>query len=112
MTVGEDLRLDVFGVNDALLKEDVRRAEGLGSLGNNPWPCLFEFGLVVAATNTATAPTGGCLEHHRVTHTLGFAQRFGHIGQVIFGARSNGYTCSDHAAAGLGLVAHAGNDIT
>ena len=111
VTVSQNLRFDVLGINDALLKEDVRRAKGLGGLGDNPWPGLFQLGLIVTSANTATAATGGGLEHHRVTHPLGFAHGFRHVGEVVFGAGGDRYASGNHAASRLGFVAHASNYI-
>ncbi len=109
--VGENLRFDVFRVDDALLEEDFRAAEGLGGLGDDPRVGRFQLFAVVAATNTATTTTGRCLEHDRVTDALGFAQRLVKICQIAFGAGGDRYAGGDHAAACFGLVAHAGNHI-
>ncbi|VXA92726.1 conserved hypothetical protein [Pseudomonas sp. 8O] len=108
--VGEDLRFDVFGIDDALFQEDFRTAEGLGRLGDDPRVGLLQLLAAVAATNTATATTGGGLEHHRITDALGFTQGFSQVGNVAFSTGCDRYTGLDHAAARFGLVAHAADD--
>ncbi|MNF78710.1 hypothetical protein D3C84_609030 [compost metagenome] len=105
--VGEDLRLDVLGIDDALLEEDFRRAEGLGRLGDHTRVSLFQLLTAVAATDTAAAAAGGGLEHYRIADALGFAQRFGQVGDVALGAGGDRHAGLDHAAARFGLVAHA-----
>ncbi len=109
--IGEDLRLDVLGIDDALLEEYLGAAEGLGRLGDHPRERLFQLLAAVAATDAATAAAGGGLEHHRVADPLGFAQGLGEIGDVAFGAGGAGHAGGDHAAAGFGLVAHAADHL-
>src|SRR5476651_89195 len=57
--VAEDLRFDVFRIDDALFQEHFRRTKGLGRFGNDPWECLFKIFSAVAATDTPAATTGG-----------------------------------------------------
>ena len=106
-TIGEHLRLDVLGIDDALLEEHLGAAEGLGGLGDHPRIGRFQLAARVAAADaTAAAATGG-LEHHRVADALGLAQRLAEVGDVAFGARGDRHAGLDHAASRLGLVAHA-----
>ncbi|MNJ76524.1 hypothetical protein D3C77_738230 [compost metagenome] len=69
--VGEDLRLDMLGVDDAFLQEHFGVAKGLGRLGDHPRVRLLQFLAVVAAANDPPAGAGGGLEHHRVAEALG-----------------------------------------
>ncbi len=110
--VGENLRFDVLRIDDALLEEDFRAAEGLGGFGDHSRISRFQLFAVVATTDTATTTTGCCLEHDRVADALCFAQGLGQIRQIAFGTGGDRYAGGDHAAAGFGLVAHAGNDFS
>ncbi len=107
--VGQHLRLDVLGFDDALFQEHLGAAEGLGRLGDHPWIGRFQLCPRIAAANAAAATAGGGLEHHRVTDALGFVQRLGEVLDVAFGARRDRHAGLDHAAPGFGLVAHATN---
>ncbi|MCY1361538.1 hypothetical protein D9M69_482070 [compost metagenome] len=97
-------------VDDALLEEDFRRAEGLGGLGDHPRVGLFQLLAAVAATDAAAATAGSGLEHHRIADALGLAQGLFEVGDVAFGAGGDRHAGLDHAAAGFGLVAHAADD--
>ena len=108
--VAEDLRFDVFRVDDAFFQEHFRRTESLGRFGNHPREILFEFFAAVAATDAAPATTRGSFKHHRITDAVAFGQGFFDTGDVAFGAWGDGYAGLDHAAPGFGLVAHAAND--
>ena len=105
--IGEYLRLDVLRVDDALLEEHFRAAEGLGGLGDDAGEVLLQLLAAVAAADAAAAAAGGGLEHHRVADALGLGQRLGEVGDVALGARGAGHVGGDHAAPRLGLVAHA-----
>src|ERR1700712_5057512 len=105
--VTEDLRLDVLGIDDAFFQEHFSLAERLGGLGNDSGKRLLKLLATVAATDAAPATAGSSLEHHRVTDTLAFNQGFSDIGHVTFSAWRNRHASLDHAAARLGLVAHA-----
>ncbi|MNH15578.1 hypothetical protein D3C79_751930 [compost metagenome] len=108
--VAENLRLDVFRVDDAFFQEHFRRTKGLGRFGDHPRESLFQLFTTVAATNTTAATTGSGLEHHRITDAVAFEQRFMDVGDVALGARGDRHAGLDHAAAGFGLVTHAAND--
>src|SRR5471032_3358584 len=105
--VAEDLRFDVFRIDDALFQEHFRRTKGLGRFGNDPWECLFKIFSAVAATDTPAATTGGGLEHDRITDAVAFNQGFGDVRNVALGPGSDRYARLDHAATGFSLVAHA-----
>ncbi|MNH90341.1 hypothetical protein D3C73_428770 [compost metagenome] len=107
--VTEDLRFDVFRIDDALFQEHFRGTECLGGFGNYPWEGLFEFFSAVTATDTPAATTGGGLEHDRITDAVAFNQGFGDVRYVAFGSRGDWHTRLDHAATGFSLVAHAAN---
>ncbi|MNF64020.1 hypothetical protein D3C84_457410 [compost metagenome] len=109
--VGEDLRLDVLGVDDALLEEHLGAAEGLGGLGDHPRVGLLQLFLRVAAADAAAAAAGGGLEHHRIADALAFAQCLVEVGDVAFGAGGDRHAGLDHAAPRLGLVAHAADHL-
>ena len=111
VAVGEDLRLDMFGVDDAFFQEHIGAAEGLGCLGNHPWPGLLQLGLRVAAADAAPAAAGGGLEHHRITDAGGFGQCLRQIGQIALGTRGDRHAGGDHAAPRLGLVSHAADHL-
>src|SRR5690606_37703787 len=109
--VGEDLRLDMLGIDDALLEEHLGIAKGLGCFGDYPRVRVLQLLTAVAATNAPATATGGGLEHDRVTQTLGFLQRLGQVDDVAFGAGRDRHTRLDHAAPRFGLVAHAANHL-
>src|SRR5690606_24764892 len=53
--VGQDLRLDVLRIDDALLQENLRVTERLGGLGDNPGPGVLQLVATVAAADAAPA---------------------------------------------------------
>src|SRR5690606_25320129 len=108
--VGQNLRLDVLGLDDALLEKDVRRTEGLGRLGNHPRVGLFQLLARAPAPNATAAATGPRLEHDRIADALGLAQGFLDVLHVAFGARRDRHAGLHHPASSLGLVTHAADD--
>ncbi len=107
--VGENLRLDVLGLDDAFLKEYISRSEGFGRLGDDARVGLGQLFSGVAAPDTATATARGGFEHHRIADALSCGQRFFDIRHVAFGAGRDRHASLDHAAPRLGLVTHASN---
>ncbi|MNE36229.1 hypothetical protein D3C80_1300320 [compost metagenome] len=110
--VTEDLRLDMFRVDDTFFQEHFRRTEGLGRFGNHPRECLLQLLATIAATNATPATTGGGLEHHRITDAITFLEGFVDVGNVAFSARGHRDTGLDHAATSFSLVAHTANDFS
>jgi len=104
--VGQDLHLDVSGINHEALKEDGAVAESRGCFSFGSEDGLGQGGLVQHRTHAPTATTGGGLDQQRVPDVLrGLVQhvvvRVGHLGPWQCGNSGAG-----HGRLGRDLGAH------
>lgn len=110
LAVGEDLHLDVAGLDDGLLQEDGRVAEGRGGLTRGGLDGFPELGGVLDPAHTAPATTGDGLHEDGETDLVGGRDQLVHVGGGRRGAEdrhSGGAGGGDRA----GLVAGQFEDV-
>ena len=107
--VGEDLDLDVAGIDHGLLEDQLARAEGVLGLGARRADGVQQIGVALDQPHAAPTAAGRRLHHHRQADLARFLLQAGValVGALVSGhARHAGI---DHATLGGGLVAHGGD---
>lgn len=104
LAVGEDLHLDVAGVDDGLLQEDGGVTERGGGLAGRRLDGLAQRGRVLDAAHPTPAATGDRLHEQREADLLGGADEFV---EVVGGGRGAEHRDTGRAGGGhgTGLVA-------
>lgn len=104
VAVGEDLHLDVAGLDDGLLQEDGGVTEGGGGLAGRRLDGLAQRGGVLDAAHSASAAAGDGLDEHGEADVVGGADQFVHVGGGLGGAQDR-YAGGAGGGHGARLVA-------
>lgn len=104
--IGQNLHLDVTGLDDAFLEKHLGTTKRFGGLGDYPLVVLPKLLFVVAAADTPAAPAGGGLQHHRVADIGGLGHGILNISKVAFRPWSHRHARGNGGLARLSLVTH------
>ena len=109
--VGQDLHLDVLGLHQVLLHEDVAAAEGLLRLAVDQLVGGPDLLGPVAAAHAAAAAAGGSLQYHGEAEADGLFQRVVGVLQGFGAAGDDGHAALDGDLLGAELIAHLGQHL-
>ena len=104
--VGQDLHLDMLGLHQILLHEDVAAAEGLLRLAVYQLVGGLDLLGSVTAAHAAAAAAGGCLQDDGEAEAQGLLQRVVAVLQGLGAARYDGHAALDGDLLGTELIAH------